>query len=38
MRIVEGEAMIGSLACAGFASAAFPTVEAMEPMKKAEWP
>ena len=38
MRIVEGEVAIGSLACPGFASAAFPNVEAMEPMKKADWP
>ncbi len=38
MRITEGEAMIGSLACPGFASAAFPDVAAMEPMEKADWP
>ncbi|BBK31719.1 mandelate racemase [Allostella humosa] len=38
MRIKDGEAMIGSLACPGFATAAFPSVEAMEGMKKADWP
>jgi len=37
MRIADGEAMIASLACPGFATAAFPDVAAMEPMKKAEW-
>jgi hypothetical protein len=37
MLIADGEVAIGSLACAGFASAAFPTVEAMEPMPRSGW-
>ncbi|MGE0715389.1 MAG: enolase C-terminal domain-like protein [Alphaproteobacteria bacterium] len=37
MRIVAGEAAIGSLACPGFAIGATPDVAAMQPMARADW-
>lgn len=38
LRIADGALAIGSLACVGYAAAARPVLDALEPMPRAAWP